>query len=67
METLPKPPTFCKGLRGPRGRPDPKNDRFPILKKFQNLLTKPKCSHEYWNGRDIEEEFMCFDDVDGML
>ena len=39
LETLQKgggrspPPAFCKGLRGPRGRPDPQNDRFPILKQ----------------------------------
>ena len=31
------PPTFCKGLPGPRGRPDPQNDRFPILQKI-NIL-----------------------------
>jgi hypothetical protein len=24
-----------KGLRGPRGRPDPENDRSPILKKLK--------------------------------
>ncbi len=29
-----KPPTFWTGLRGPRGRQDPKNGRFPILDKF---------------------------------
>ncbi len=40
-------PTFCKGLRGPRGRPDPKNDRFQILKQFWNLSTKPECSHGF--------------------
>ncbi len=36
LETLQKggaPTTFGKGLRGPRGRPDPNNDRCPILKK----------------------------------
>ncbi len=27
------PPTFWKGLRGPRGHPDPRNDRFPTLNK----------------------------------
>ncbi len=27
-----------KGLRGPRGRPDPHNDRFPTLKSFQNFI-----------------------------
>ena len=30
--------------RGPRGRPDPKNDRFPILKQISNF--PPKCSRE---------------------
>ncbi len=29
-----RPPTFLKGFPGPRGRPDPQNDRFPILKQF---------------------------------
>jgi hypothetical protein len=28
------PPTFCKGLRGPRCRPDSQNGRFPILVFF---------------------------------
>ena len=28
------PPIFLKGLRGPRGRPDPPNDRFPTPKNF---------------------------------
>ncbi len=28
------PPTFLKGFPGPRGRPDPQNGRFPILKIF---------------------------------
>ncbi len=32
------PPTFWKGLRGPRGRPVPQNDRLPILRFFS--LTK---------------------------
>ena len=27
-------PTFLKGFPGPRGRPDPQNDRFPILKQI---------------------------------
>ena len=40
-ETLAKgggeaPPTQRNGLRGPRGRPDPQNDRFPILIKIEN-------------------------------
>ncbi len=39
LETLAKgwvasPPTFLKDLNGPRGHPDPQNDRFPILKKL---------------------------------
>ncbi len=29
-----KPPTFGKGLRGPRGRPDPQNGPFPTLKQL---------------------------------
>ncbi len=29
-----KPPSFLEGLQSPRGFPDPKNDRFPILTKF---------------------------------
>ncbi len=33
------PPTFCKGLRGPRGRTDPQNGRFPILKQFYNFIS----------------------------
>jgi hypothetical protein len=24
---------------GPRGRPDPQNDRFPILHKIKNVIT----------------------------
>ncbi len=36
-------PTFWKGLRGPRGRPDPQNDRFPTLSKLKMPL--PKYSH----------------------
>ncbi len=52
LETLQKggertPSTCRKGLQGLRGHPDPKNDRFPILKHFENFLTKPKCSHVY--------------------
>jgi hypothetical protein len=35
-ETLPKG-SFCKALRGPRGRPDPQNDRLPIRTSFQNF------------------------------
>ncbi len=30
--------TFLKGLQGPRGHPDPQNDRFPILNLFNGLL-----------------------------
>ncbi len=30
----------------PRGRPDPNNDRFPILDKNLELWTQPKYSHE---------------------
>ena len=42
-ETFPKgggasPPTFLKGLRGLRGRPDPSNDRSPILQRFQKFI-----------------------------
>jgi hypothetical protein len=33
------PPTVCKGLRGPRGRPDPQNDPFLILYKFRNFIS----------------------------
>ncbi len=32
-------PTLWKGFRGPRGRPDPQNDRFPILRKLK--ITSP--------------------------
>ncbi len=32
-----KPPTFCKGFRGPQGRPGPKNDRSPILHFLKNF------------------------------
>ena len=32
------PPTFWNGLPGPRGRPDPQNDRFPILKKLNEFI-----------------------------
>ncbi len=28
------PLTFCKGLQGPQGHPDPTNDRFPLPTKF---------------------------------
>ena len=31
-------PTFWKGLRGLRGRPDSQNDRFPILKTLIKFL-----------------------------
>ena len=39
LETLQKgggrsPPPFARVFRAPRGRPDPQNDRFPILKQF---------------------------------
>jgi hypothetical protein len=37
--------TFCKGLRGPRGRPDPQNDRFPIFRTVSRFYSHPKCSH----------------------
>jgi hypothetical protein len=29
------PPTFLKGLQGPRGHPDPKKERSPILKVLE--------------------------------
>ncbi len=35
-----KPPTFLYGLPGPRGRPDPKNDRFPTLNKLKVPMPK---------------------------
>ena len=31
------PLTFCKGLRGPRGRADPQNDRFPTPSEQDDL------------------------------
>jgi hypothetical protein len=42
-DTLPKggglrPPTFWEGPPAPRRRPDPKDDRFPILKQFNNFI-----------------------------
>ena len=36
------PPIFWNGLPGPRGRPDLKHDRFPILKR---CYSHPMCSH----------------------
>ncbi len=46
-----KPPTFWKGLRGPRGRRDPPNDRIPILNKFNENYSPPKCSHVQCEAR----------------
>ena len=37
-------PTFCNGVQGPRGCPDPQNDRFPILKHMEQFYSHPKCS-----------------------
>ncbi len=37
------PPTICKGLPGPRGRPDPRNVRFSTLKEFKSPT--PQYSH----------------------
>ncbi len=36
-----RPPHLLQGLRGPLGRPDPHNDRFPT-----KCYSHPKCSHE---------------------
>ena len=37
---LDQPTNFWKGLRGPRGRPDPQNGRFPTLEKFKTPSRK---------------------------
>ncbi len=37
-------PTFLKGFPGPRGRPDPQNDRFPILKQVSIFLPSQRTS-----------------------
>ncbi len=64
-----KPPTFCKGLRGPRDRPDPKHDRFPTFEQFKTpssmgtLATvevtrcnTPLCEEEDDDDEEEEEE-----------
>ena len=44
-----KPSTFVKSLQGPRGYPDPQNDRFPIRKQWgAKFLT---LSRGFWGGR----------------
>ncbi len=48
-ETLPKggglrPPPFARVSKGPRGRPDPQNDRFPTLKTFSNFIAIPSAA-----------------------
>ncbi len=36
------PPTFLKGFPGPRGHPDPQNDRFPILIFLREFVYQAK-------------------------
>ncbi len=57
-----RPPPFGRGSRPPRARPDPQNDRFPILIKIlifispQSAATKKThtlrfLTHGFWAGR----------------
>ncbi len=49
-----KLPTFCEGLRGPRGHPDPKHYRFPILVFFKDFLNQAKVQPRGRQGSRIQ-------------
>ena len=48
-------PIFLKGLQGPQGHPDPKNDRFPILEFGFRVLYQAKVQQLKGSSAELKK------------